>query len=74
MHLEKPELRKILEDPSLSGYQVLVKLFFTPERVEPGGRPGVRDAARGTHPGSGACVWPEGRAGPDRRVSCVGAR
>ena len=30
MHLEKPELRKILEDPSLSGYQVLVKLFFTP--------------------------------------------
>ena len=30
MHLEKPELRKILEDPSLSGYQVLVKVFFTP--------------------------------------------
>jgi pimeloyl-ACP methyl ester carboxylesterase len=30
MHLEKPELRKILEDPSLKGYQVLVKLFFTP--------------------------------------------
>ena len=30
MHLEKPELRKILEDPSLSGSQVLVRLFFTP--------------------------------------------
>ena len=30
MHLEKPELAKILGDPSLSGYQVLVKLFFTP--------------------------------------------
>jgi pimeloyl-ACP methyl ester carboxylesterase len=30
MHLEKPELSKILGDPSLSGYQVLVKLFFTP--------------------------------------------
>ncbi len=30
MHLEKPELRKILEDPTLSGYEVLVKLFFTP--------------------------------------------
>jgi pimeloyl-ACP methyl ester carboxylesterase len=29
MHLEKPELRKILEDPTLIGYQVLVKLFFT---------------------------------------------
>jgi pimeloyl-ACP methyl ester carboxylesterase len=29
MHLEKPELSKILGDPSLSGYQVLVKLFFT---------------------------------------------
>jgi pimeloyl-ACP methyl ester carboxylesterase len=30
MHLEKPELRRILEDPSLTGYQVLVKLFFSP--------------------------------------------
>jgi len=30
MHLEKPELRNILQDPSLAGYQVLVKLFFTP--------------------------------------------
>src|SRR5215207_10687166 len=30
MHLEKPELRKILEDPSLSGPQILVQLFFTP--------------------------------------------
>jgi len=30
MHLEKPELQKILGDPTLSGYQVLVKLFFTP--------------------------------------------
>jgi pimeloyl-ACP methyl ester carboxylesterase len=30
MHLEKPELSRILGDPSLSGYQVLVKLFFTP--------------------------------------------
>ncbi len=29
MHLEKPELRSILDDRSLSGYQVLVKLFFT---------------------------------------------
>jgi pimeloyl-ACP methyl ester carboxylesterase len=30
MHLEKPELSTILGDPSLSGSQVLVKLFFTP--------------------------------------------
>jgi pimeloyl-ACP methyl ester carboxylesterase len=30
MHLEKPELRRILEDPTLSGPQILVKLFFTP--------------------------------------------
>ena len=29
MHLEKPELSRILGDPSLKGYQVLVKLFFT---------------------------------------------
>jgi pimeloyl-ACP methyl ester carboxylesterase len=32
MHLEKPELRKILEDPSLQGLQVLVKLFFAPSK------------------------------------------
>lgn len=30
MHLEKPELSRILQDPNLQGYQVLVKLFFTP--------------------------------------------
>ena len=28
MHLEKPELRTILEDPTLSGPEILVKLFF----------------------------------------------
>ena len=30
MHLEKPELKLILEDPNLQGLQVLVKLFFVP--------------------------------------------
>jgi pimeloyl-ACP methyl ester carboxylesterase len=30
MHLEKPELRSILEDPAVTGLQILVKLFFTP--------------------------------------------
>lgn len=30
MHLEKPELQRILTDPNLQGPQVLVKLFFTP--------------------------------------------
>ena len=29
MHLEKPELRRVLEDPNLQGLQVLAKLFFT---------------------------------------------
>ena len=29
MHLEKPELRRILEDPALTGYDKLVGLFFT---------------------------------------------
>src|SRR5262245_36498960 len=29
MHLEKPELSRIFGDPSLKGYQTLVKLFFT---------------------------------------------
>ena len=33
MHLEKPELSRILGDPSLKGYQVLVKLFFTPSQA-----------------------------------------
>jgi pimeloyl-ACP methyl ester carboxylesterase len=30
MHMEKPELRKITEDPNLSGLEKLVKLFFAP--------------------------------------------
>jgi pimeloyl-ACP methyl ester carboxylesterase len=30
MHLEKPALRSILENPNLSGPQILVKLFFAP--------------------------------------------
>jgi pimeloyl-ACP methyl ester carboxylesterase len=30
MHLEKPALQRILNDPTLQGLQVLVKLFFTP--------------------------------------------
>ncbi|HKR60454.1 MAG TPA: alpha/beta hydrolase [Pyrinomonadaceae bacterium] len=29
MHLEKPELQQILNDPNLQGLQMLVKLFFT---------------------------------------------
>jgi pimeloyl-ACP methyl ester carboxylesterase len=29
MHLEKPELRRVLEDPNLPGLQKLVQLFFT---------------------------------------------
>jgi len=33
MHLEKPELAKILGDPTLKGYQPLVKLFFTPSEA-----------------------------------------
>ncbi len=30
MRLDKPELRRVLEDPNLQGLQVLVKLFFAP--------------------------------------------
>ena len=33
MHIEKPELSRILGDPTLKGYQVLVKLFFTPSEA-----------------------------------------
>jgi pimeloyl-ACP methyl ester carboxylesterase len=33
MHLEKPVLRQPLEDRSLRGYDVLVKLFFTPSEA-----------------------------------------
>lgn len=33
MRLEKPELSRILGDPTLKGYQVLVKLFFTPSEA-----------------------------------------
>src|ERR1700688_2184282 len=30
MHMEKPELRKITEDPNIPGLEKLVKLFFAP--------------------------------------------
>jgi pimeloyl-ACP methyl ester carboxylesterase len=30
MHVEKPELGRIFSDPNLSGYERLVRLFFTP--------------------------------------------
>jgi len=30
MHLEKPALRRFLQDPTLKGYEVLVKIFFAP--------------------------------------------
>jgi pimeloyl-ACP methyl ester carboxylesterase len=29
MHLEKPELKKFLDDPNIAGLRMLVKLFFT---------------------------------------------
>jgi pimeloyl-ACP methyl ester carboxylesterase len=32
MHMEKPELRKITEDPDLPGLEKLVRLFFTPSK------------------------------------------
>ena len=32
MHMEKPELKKITDDPNLHGFQVLVKLFFAPSK------------------------------------------
>ena len=32
MHMEKPELKRITEDPNLPGLQKLVKLFFAPSR------------------------------------------
>lgn len=39
MHLEKPELSRILGDPNLKGFQVLVQLFFTPsERSQAAGQ------------------------------------
>ena len=33
MHLEKPELKQIIEDPNIPGLQRLVKLFFTPSEA-----------------------------------------
>jgi hypothetical protein len=30
MHMDKPELRKITEDPNMPGLEKLVKLFFAP--------------------------------------------
>ena len=32
MHMEKPELRKITDDPSMPGLEKLVRLFFAPSK------------------------------------------
>ena len=73
MHLEKPELRQHPRGSQPPGYQVLVKLFFTPsESSQAAGQAFVSRLAAATEdrePLSG----PEGRAGPDRGVSRVGA-
>ena len=43
MHLEKPELRRVLEDPNLPGLQKLVQLFFTAsESSQQAARPSSR--------------------------------
>src|ERR1041385_7118101 len=53
MHLEKPELKRILDDPQLQGLQRLVKLFFTPSESSQAagqayaGRPAARRRGRG---------------------------
>ncbi|MGH9971193.1 MAG: alpha/beta fold hydrolase [Pyrinomonadaceae bacterium] len=39
MHLEKPALSKHLQDPTLQGYEVLQKIFFT--QTEPGQKAGA---------------------------------
>jgi pimeloyl-ACP methyl ester carboxylesterase len=36
MHMEKPELRKITEDPNLPGLEKLVRLFFAPSKSSQG--------------------------------------
>src|SRR6202451_1783623 len=33
MHMDKPELRKITEDPNMPGLEKLVKLFFAPSET-----------------------------------------
>ena len=48
MHMEKPELRKITEDPNLPGLEKLVRLFFAPSESSQGGRQGFREEARRT--------------------------
>ena len=64
---------RILEDPNLSGYQVLVKLFFTPsEASQAAGQEFVTRLAARTEDREPR-LGPEGRAGPGRRVSRVGA-
>ena len=49
MHLEKPELKQVLEDPNLQGLQVLVKLFFAPsESSQAAGQAFVARRVRGS--------------------------
>ncbi len=71
MHMEKPELKKITDDPNLPGLQKLVKLFFRAEQVESGGRRGFCSETRGTQEILSS-VGPKGGNGSNRSFSWLG--
>jgi pimeloyl-ACP methyl ester carboxylesterase len=46
MHMEKPELRKITEDPNMPGLEKLGKALLRAKRIESSGRRGLRGSTR----------------------------
>ena len=72
MHLEKPELQRILGNPDLQGLQMLVKLFFTPSTSsQAAGKAFIERLAE--RKDKGTYLRPGSRSSSDRRLSRVGA-
>src|SRR5580700_3762301 len=72
MHMNKPELRKITEDPNMAGLEKLVKLSFAPKQVESGGRRSLRTSASPKNAGWRASGRPRCRNRSDHGLSRLG--
>ena len=69
MHLEKPSLAKFLNDPSLQGYAILQKIFFTSSEASQAAGAAFIERTHATQPGSRAHLRAGGGPGANGRLS-----
>jgi len=72
MHMDKPELREITEDPNMPGLEKIVKLFFCAKRIESSGRRDLCGSARREKARWRASGRPKCRNRSDHGLSSLG--